>query len=91
MEIQRQFYLDELLRKRGNGFVKIITGLRRCGKSYLLRTIFKNHLLGAIEIGHAADKIIVKSENFWYPEGEKVTVNGDWIYHLPSGNLSMEK
>ena len=45
MEIQRQFYLDELIRKHGNGFVKIITGLRRCGKSYLLRTIFKNHLL----------------------------------------------
>ena len=45
MEIQRQFYLDELIRKQGNGFVKIITGLRRCGKSYLLRTIFKNHLL----------------------------------------------
>ena len=35
MEIQRQFYLDELRRKQGNGFVKIITGLRRCGKSYL--------------------------------------------------------
>ena len=45
MEIERPFYLNELLRKRGNGFVKIITGLRRCGKSYLLRTIFKNHLL----------------------------------------------
>ena len=45
MEIQRQFYLDELIRKQGNGFVKVITGLRRCGKSYLLRTIFKNHLL----------------------------------------------
>ena len=45
MEIQRQFYLDELIRKQGNGFVKIITGLRRCGKSYLLRTIFKKHLL----------------------------------------------
>ena len=45
MEIQRQFYLDELIRKQRNGFVKVITGLRRCGKSYLLRTIFKNHLL----------------------------------------------
>ncbi len=45
MEIQRQFYLDELLRKRRNGFVKVVTGLRRCGKSYLLRTLFKNHLL----------------------------------------------
>ena len=45
MEIQRQFYLDELIRKQHNGFIKVITGLRRCGKSYLLRTIFKNHLL----------------------------------------------
>ena len=45
MEIQRPFYLNELVRKQRNGFVKIITGLRRCGKSYLLRTIFKNHLL----------------------------------------------
>ena len=45
MEIQRQFYLDELIRKQRNGFVKVITGLRRCGKSYLLRTIFKKYLL----------------------------------------------
>ena len=44
MEIQRQFYLNELIRKQRNGFVKVITGLRRCGKSYLLRTIFKNYL-----------------------------------------------
>ena len=45
MEIRRDFYLNELIRKQRNGFVKVITGLRRCGKSYLLRTIFKNHLL----------------------------------------------
>ena len=44
MEIQRQFYLDELIRKQHNGFIKVITGLRRCGKSYLLRTIFRNYL-----------------------------------------------
>ena len=45
MEIQRKFYLDELVRKQHNGFIKVITGLRRCGKSYLLRTIFRNYLL----------------------------------------------
>ena len=45
MEIKRDFYLNELIRKQHNGFVKVITGLRRCGKSYLLRTIFKNYLL----------------------------------------------
>ncbi len=55
MEIQRDFYLNELVRKQGNGFVKIITGLRRCGKSYLLRTIFKNYLL---KQGFSSDQII---------------------------------
>ena len=45
MEFKRQFYLDELIRKQHNGFVKVVTGLRRCGKSYLLRTIFKKYLL----------------------------------------------
>lgn len=44
MEIKRDVYLNELIRKRGNGFIKIITGLRRCGKSYLLRTLFRRHL-----------------------------------------------
>lgn len=45
MEFKRDFYLNELFRRRGNGFVKIITGLRRCGKSYLLRTLFRERLL----------------------------------------------
>lgn len=44
MEIKRDFYLNELIRKRGNGLIKVITGLRRCGKSYLLRTLFRRHL-----------------------------------------------
>lgn len=44
MEFARPFYMDELLRKRGNGFIKIVTGLRRCGKSYLLRKMFRERL-----------------------------------------------
>lgn len=56
MEIKRDFYLNELLRKRGNGLVKVITGLRRCGKSYLLRTIFKNRLLAeGVPEGHIVE------------------------------------
>lgn len=55
MEIQRNFYLNELVRKQRNGFVKIITGLRRCGKSYLLRKIFKNYLLNH---GFSSNQII---------------------------------
>ena len=45
MEIKRDVYLDKLIRKRGNGLIKVITGIRRCGKSYLLDPMFKNYLL----------------------------------------------
>ncbi len=45
MEIKRDFYLDKLISRKNNGLIKVITGIRRCGKSYLLNTIFYNHLL----------------------------------------------
>ena len=45
MEIQRKKYLEELIRHRDNGRVKIITGIRRCGKSYLLFSLYKKYLL----------------------------------------------
>ena len=45
MSIQRDQYISELLSKRWNGKVKIITGIRRCGKSFLLFTLYKDHLL----------------------------------------------
>ena len=44
-EIKRDYYLEQLINREGNGLIKIVTGIRRCGKSYLLRTLFKNHLL----------------------------------------------
>lgn len=55
MEIKRDFYLDKLIKRKHNGLVKVITGIRRCGKSYLLNTIFYHHLL---ESGVAEDHII---------------------------------
>ena len=45
MEIKRDYYLDKLIRKQGNGFIKLITGIRRSGKSYLLNNLFYNHLI----------------------------------------------
>ncbi|MBO4507580.1 MAG: ATP-binding protein [Spirochaetaceae bacterium] len=45
MVIKRDFYLDKLISKQHNGMIKVITGLRRCGKSYLLFNLFKNHLI----------------------------------------------
>lgn len=45
MRIERQNYLQRLIDKQDNGMIKVITGLRRSGKSYLLNDIFKNYLL----------------------------------------------
>ena len=45
MEIRRDRYLNTLISKKHNGLIKVITGMRRCGKSYLLFTLFKKHLL----------------------------------------------
>ena len=45
MEIKRDKYLQDLINRMHNGMVKVVTGIRRCGKSYLLFKIFKNYLL----------------------------------------------
>ncbi len=45
MEIKRQKYLDQLIKKKNNGLIKVITGLRRSGKSYLLNTLYREYLL----------------------------------------------
>jgi len=45
MEIKRDRYLNQLIDFMWDGQVKVITGIRRCGKSYLLQTLFRNHLL----------------------------------------------
>ncbi len=53
--IKRDYYLDKIKDKMWNGSVKIITGIRRCGKSYILNEIFRGYLL---ESGVAPDHII---------------------------------
>ncbi|MGN1227341.1 MAG: ATP-binding protein [Christensenellales bacterium] len=45
-EIKRDFYLNKLISKKENGLIKIVTGIRRCGKSYLLFNIYGNYLRG---------------------------------------------
>lgn len=45
MLIKRDLYLNKLVERKHNGLIKVITGIRRCGKSFLLFKIFKNHLL----------------------------------------------
>lgn len=45
MEIKRNIHLNRIIARKGNGMIKVITGMRRCGKSYLLFTLFHNYLL----------------------------------------------
>ena len=45
MDIRRDVYLNKLIRKKKNGLIKVVTGVRRCGKSYLLFHLFHDHLL----------------------------------------------
>ena len=53
MQIERNVYLNKLIARKHNGFVKVITGIRRCGKSYLLNTLFYQHLLNSgVEDSH---------------------------------------
>ena len=54
-EIKRNVYLEKLINRKENGLVKIITGIRRCGKSYLLDPIYVNYLLST---GVSGDHII---------------------------------
>ena len=46
MKIERPMYMQQLIDSKDNGLIKIVTGLRRVGKSYLLKTLFKEYLLG---------------------------------------------
>lgn len=51
--IERNEYLQKIISKQNNGMIKIITGIRRCGKSYLLFTIYRDYLLeNGVEINH---------------------------------------
>ncbi len=57
-EIKRELYLNQLINKQFNGMIKIITGIRRCGKSYLLFELFRKYLL---DNGVPSDHIITLS------------------------------
>lgn len=53
MLFQRKYYLDQLLKADGNGMIKVITGIRRCGKSFLLFNLFREYLINkGIDANH---------------------------------------
>lgn len=67
MEIQRDKYLEDLKDRMHNGMIKIVTGIRRCGKSYLVFTIFKGYLLNeGVDKEHIIEMEFDKKENAKY-------------------------
>lgn len=74
MEIKRDFYLNKLIKHQKNGMVKIVTGVRRCGKSYLLFKLFRDYLIGS---GVPTDHIIAIALDDY---GNKALQNPDELY-----------
>ena len=65
--IQRQIYLDKLINKKENGMVKVITGIRRCGKSYLLFEIYRRYLNSiGVDDSHIISLALDDDENIRY-------------------------
>ena len=67
MEIKRDKYLEDLKDRMHNGMIKVVTGIRRCGKSYLIFNIFKEYLLNeGIDEQHIIEMELDKKENVKY-------------------------
>lgn len=67
MEIRRDIYLKKLINRMHNGMIKVVTGIRRSGKSYLLFTIFKDYLLSkGVDENHIISIELDRLENKKY-------------------------
>ena len=75
MEIRRDLYLNRLIKRKNNGLVKVITGIRRCGKSYLLNNLFYHHL---IESGVDSEHII----RFAFDSGDDLHLIGENLIQI---------
>ena len=71
MIIRRDTYLDKLISKKQNGLIKVITGIRRCGKSYLLFNLFRNYLSeSGVDSSHIIEMTFDSYENKKYRNPE---------------------
>lgn len=89
MEFKRSKYLNKLIDSKGNGLIKIITGIRRCGKSYLLNDIFYKYLIqnktkeeNIIKFAFDLEEDVIKLDNY-YPN-EKTIIKKRGIEYINS-------
>ena len=89
MEIKRDRYLNLLISKKHNGLIKVITGMRRCGKSYLLFNLFKDYLLSeGIEKSHIIEIAFDAYENKQFRDPDvlypylKEQIKDDGMYYV---------
>ena len=83
MEIKRDFYLNKLISRKNNGLIKVITGVRRCGKSYLLNTLFYRHLLDS----NVSEDHIVR---FAFDSAEDLHLIGESLIELQKHNQKVD-
>ena len=96
MEIKRDAYLQQLIERKDNGMIKVITGIRRCGKSFLLFTIFKRYLLeNGVDTDHIIEIALDGIENeelrdpkmrFWFPRQDVTTLREGFAWKEITGH-----
>ncbi|MDY3303654.1 MAG: AAA family ATPase, partial [Clostridia bacterium] len=82
-EIKRDLYLNRLIERKQNGLIKVITGIRRCGKSYLLNTLYYNHLINE----GVDEKHIIK---FAFDSNKDLNLIGENIVALEKENRKVD-
>lgn len=96
MEIKRDKYLNDLIERMHNGLIKVVTGIRRCGKSYLIFTIFRKYLLGqGISESHIISIELDRWENKKYRNPDAMLeyinscINDDKQYYILLDEVQM--
>lgn len=91
MEIKRDLYLDKLIKRRNNGMVKVITGIRRCGKSYLLFNLYYDYLISdgvnaeniiTVALDDIRNKQLRDAMNLYNYVSEKISGNEQYYVFL---------
>ena len=97
-EIKRDIYLNRLINKRENGLIKVITGIRRCGKSYLLDPLFKNYLISSgIEESHIIKLELDRVQNEEYRDAKALDkyihskIKDDKMYYVLLDEIQLVK